>query len=330
MDIVFESIIRIFQYSHFPETPSITSIFAFSMDFVLLCCIIGFFMPVKSIKGLDIGKILQAMQGEINIPIIGFFFKNSPYILVNLGLIGTFLGVSISLLDFNSNSISESIPKLIDGMKTSFLTSFLGISYSLICYLLKKLKTDINSKEITLVEMNPVILLHKIQGELQKLVEEERIRKDTYNEKTEQKISFLRSLAESNEKMRNLLKEKSDREINGYPSESLDRLQEILEGMQSQQATLMQDQKQNMVEMNSLIISMNSELSDHINKTLLSANDQILNLSRENIENLDKSIEKEINKVVNQLSSGLKQIVENFVDEMDEIVKHIKMINEVK
>jgi len=55
-----------------------------------------------------------------------------PSLLVSIGLLGTFWGIFIGLAEFDSQQISESIPKLLDGMKTAFHTSLVGMSLSLL------------------------------------------------------------------------------------------------------------------------------------------------------------------------------------------------------
>lgn len=54
--------------------------------------------------------------------------------LVGLGLLGTFLGLTLGISDFdssNTNRINESIQGLLDGMDTAFLTSLLGMGASI-------------------------------------------------------------------------------------------------------------------------------------------------------------------------------------------------------
>jgi hypothetical protein len=53
-----------------------------------------------------------------------------PNLLAALGIIGTFMGIFFGLLKFDTAKIDESIPSLLDGMKTAFLTSLLGLVLS--------------------------------------------------------------------------------------------------------------------------------------------------------------------------------------------------------
>ena len=54
-----------------------------------------------------------------------------PSLSVSCGIFGTFWGIFIGLSGFDTAHISESIPTLLEGMKTAFFTSLIGMSVSL-------------------------------------------------------------------------------------------------------------------------------------------------------------------------------------------------------
>ena len=51
---------------------------------------------------------------------------------ITIGIFGTFFGVFIGLLDFNADDITASVPKLINGLQTAFVTSIAGLLANLI------------------------------------------------------------------------------------------------------------------------------------------------------------------------------------------------------
>ena len=51
----------------------------------------------------------------------------APSILTSIGIFGTFLGVALGLNEFNTTSIEESVPQLLEGLKTAFWTSIAGL-----------------------------------------------------------------------------------------------------------------------------------------------------------------------------------------------------------
>lgn len=60
------------------------------------------------------------------------FTQYVPTLLTSLGILGTFCGIVAGLLDFKPNNIDVSINGLLEGMKTAFTTSLVGMSSSII------------------------------------------------------------------------------------------------------------------------------------------------------------------------------------------------------
>ena len=55
-----------------------------------------------------------------------------PSVLTTLGVLGTFIGITYGLSDFNTTNISASISVLLDGLKAAFWTSIVGMSCSIV------------------------------------------------------------------------------------------------------------------------------------------------------------------------------------------------------
>ena len=51
----------------------------------------------------------------------------APNILTSIGIFGTFLGVALGLWHFDTTDIQGSVPKLMDGLKTAFWSSIVGL-----------------------------------------------------------------------------------------------------------------------------------------------------------------------------------------------------------
>ena len=56
---------------------------------------------------------------------------DEPQAIASLGVLGTFIGISYSLLQFNSGDIEASVPALLGGMRTAFVTSVVGMIWSM-------------------------------------------------------------------------------------------------------------------------------------------------------------------------------------------------------
>ena len=71
--------------------------------------------------------------------IVYFFLKEKQYskesvlgnIASTIGVLGTFVGISIGLWKFNPNDITSSVPLLLSGMKIAFATSIIGMAASI-------------------------------------------------------------------------------------------------------------------------------------------------------------------------------------------------------
>ena len=86
-------------------------------------------------------------------------------ILTTIGVLGTFVGVCIGLYNFDVTNIEGSIPPLLDGLKTAFITSIVGMFFSIICKRFPNIKTT--SKKIDGATIDTLAnLLNNIKDEL--------------------------------------------------------------------------------------------------------------------------------------------------------------------
>lgn len=68
---------------------------------------------------------------------------NFPTIISTLGVLGTFYGITKGLWHFDTINLNDSIPKLLDGLKTAFWTSLAGMFGSMILsFIINKLYDD--------------------------------------------------------------------------------------------------------------------------------------------------------------------------------------------
>ena len=59
------------------------------------------------------------------------FTAYAPAFLISLGIFGTFVGIVIGLVDFDSNQIDKSVRDLLEGLKTAFISSIAGLGSGL-------------------------------------------------------------------------------------------------------------------------------------------------------------------------------------------------------
>ena len=60
--------------------------------------------------------------------------------MTGVGILGTFMGIVLGLMDFDTFQIQASIPMLLAGMKTAFVTSVVGLAASILTEIIEKLK----------------------------------------------------------------------------------------------------------------------------------------------------------------------------------------------
>jgi hypothetical protein len=58
-------------------------------------------------------------------------YRDYRSLIVSLGLLGTFTGIVLGLWDFDTHEIRSSVPQLLDGLKTAFITSIAGMALSI-------------------------------------------------------------------------------------------------------------------------------------------------------------------------------------------------------
>lgn len=67
----------------------------------------------------------------------GQFVAYVPTLLASIGILGTFLGISIGLANFDTTNIDNSISELLAGMRTAFCTSLFGMTFSILFKIIK-------------------------------------------------------------------------------------------------------------------------------------------------------------------------------------------------
>lgn len=100
--------------------------------------------------------------------------RSGPTLLTTLGVLGTFVGIALGLLDFDVRNIDESVPQLLAGLKVAFLTSILGLATSIV---LKAVQTLTPEPETEEAEVTPEVIhaaLKAIREGIDKAASQER------------------------------------------------------------------------------------------------------------------------------------------------------------
>lgn len=110
-----------------------------------------------------------------------------------LGVLGTFVGIFIGLMDFNVQDIQGSVPELLGGLKTAFITSIVGM----VCSMIVKLyyKND-NDEVYSSPEFEQGTEIKKELAYLVELMKD--VRRILTENETSKKISFLQESVQTN------------------------------------------------------------------------------------------------------------------------------------
>ena len=119
-----------------------------NISFVLKCifvavipavCVMGYYLVANG--KIDIVTMLFLIV-TIVVPMLFIMYNKPIGIITNfastMGVLGTFVGVFIGLLEFDTSDISASVPPLLEGLKTAFLTSIVGMIVALLVKLFYK------------------------------------------------------------------------------------------------------------------------------------------------------------------------------------------------
>ncbi|WP_308363742.1 MULTISPECIES: MotA/TolQ/ExbB proton channel family protein [unclassified Microbulbifer] len=90
------------------------------------------------------------------------FVDQGPGFLTSLGILGTFVGIIIGLYEFSLEDIDRSIAELMEGLKTAFITSVVGLALSLLLRVFSRmlrLPSDPVQETATIDDLNRNLLV---------------------------------------------------------------------------------------------------------------------------------------------------------------------------
>ncbi|MAY22483.1 MAG: hypothetical protein CMC74_06875 [Flavobacteriaceae bacterium] len=64
--------------------------------------------------------------------VIPYIYDSIPSVFTTIGVLGTFVGIYFGLRGFDVNNMEQGIPVLLEGLKTAFTTSIIGVSLALV------------------------------------------------------------------------------------------------------------------------------------------------------------------------------------------------------
>ena len=224
-------------------------------------------------------------------------------LIISSGVLGTFIGIFIGLMDFNTQNIKDSIPILLEGLKVAFLTSILGMFLSILLSFLQKStkKEDRNELEI----LNSI---------------DENLRNNS--------INIINLLNEKFDKTNSILLKSIDTLSKGATKEIINSLENIIKDFNR---NLTEQFGENFKELNesvkNMIIWQNSykESITILNSSLEKSINKISNLDNR-LENITTNYEK-IDFIHNRLEEIIKTN-ENQINNIEIHLKNLKIVGD--
>ncbi|MGP0630651.1 hypothetical protein ACTRW9_13175 [Nitrospina sp. 32_T5] len=258
-----------------------------------------------------------------------------PNFLISLGILGTFIGICNGLMEFDPNEIRASVPKLLEGMKTAFISSIAGIIGGLLVkvshyYTERKdyKKEDRLPESITIADLYKKLngIHHSMVGneESSLITQVKNFRTDTRDELQKLNNSvekFLKDMAENNSKALIQALEEVMRDFNAkineqfgenfkQLNEAVGKILEWQERYRIQMEEMIQQQTQTTTNM--------SEAVEHFRQTM--KNGENLHLISESMRELLQGLEAQRN--------DLKKHLKAFAEVSDKAVNGLPKIEE--
>ncbi len=242
-----------------------------------------------------------------------YIFNSIPSVFTTLGILGTFLGIFFGLLNFDVHDIEGSIPQLLSGMKTAFLTSIFGIVLSLI-----------TSKFISYAVKKGETEGHYDSEEVQKLNELVIALKTSIDENQKNFLELKKAISSDNDdslsthflKLRTIMGDEMSKMNKSLGGDSETSLLTQFQLMRDEQKTIGKENKESISEIKSTM-SLNSKMFAEKFDEFSAL------LERSNTEALVKAIENVIGGFNDRLNELIERLVKENFEELNTSVQQL-------
>ncbi|TKB97043.1 hypothetical protein [Pedobacter cryophilus] len=247
-----------------------------------------------------------------------YIFDSIPQVFPTLGILGTFLGIAYGLFYFDVKHMDDSIPELLNGLKTAFIASIFGIIGLLIFSKLTALVQHTNEKDKA-VSSDEITALNTLIDHTKKASSENAINFKTLNS------SIIgdgdESLATQFAKIKNQMTEQT---------EKLSKIQTALGG-DSETSLLTQIQKlraeqgeyAKLTSTNSTFIVETMNKNNEIIRTKFDEFTKLLT------ENNTKALVEAMEKVITDFNTQMNELIQRLVKEnFEELNNSVKNLND--
>lgn len=261
-------------------------------------------------------------------------YKNEKHvdyksIIVSLGVLGTFVGILIGLADFNTSDIKGSIPLLLDGLKTSFVTSVEGMIISVFLSVIQKSSgkgtTEDELSALKNIELRLASLesIDKKMDSLKKLDDMHQVsalmntKLDSIDTNFKNLSNDINSIKEHMTHSQNQLFEFLQENLENIKTSLEDAVEKLAEGAS----------KEIINALNEVIKDFNNNLIEQFGDNFKQLNESVKNMIiwQENYKNTIENLEKTLNQAVKSISTTDEKL-DNMAESYNKIeITHKKL-----
>lgn len=147
-------------------------------------------VAVIIISAIMSGVYIQSQNSKGNLIAKRRWIQQLPSLISTLGVLGTFFGITIGLIFFDTSDLDKSIPLLLEGLKTAFFTSLAGMIGSLL--LSRQVSTLYDNEDKGVSDVNQAAGL--ITESVRKMSENNVNTLGVFMRKTEQQTNILQTI----------------------------------------------------------------------------------------------------------------------------------------
>ncbi|WP_221901654.1 methyl-accepting chemotaxis protein [Bathymodiolus platifrons methanotrophic gill symbiont] len=273
------------------------------------------------------------------------YVNYSATLLTSLGILGTFIGIVIGLLDFNAEDIDGSIGSLLAGLKTAFITSLVGMAASIIFKLLEAIPLFVKDERIDLQDVGAEDLYRAINDQGRLMLESSLVQQGLL---TDLKRAIVGGEDDTLVSQVKLLR--GDMNDNHKTSKTMDERLAIIQTVSTkQQQTFQQFSDKLWIRLqdvaDTIAKSATEEVIKALNDVITSFNNNLIEQFGDNFKALDESVKKlvvwqgkygqQVDEMVKQYTLGVSAIkqtetsVANISDKSSQINETMKNLQEV-
>ena len=218
------------------------------------------------------------------------FVTNTPNLLASIGVLGTFTGIVIGLIDFDPTpiKIDDSISKLLEGLKTAFITSLVGMGGSIAFKILNATPLLLPRERVTTGKDVGPALLDAMRSQGNQL---EALRQAIAGDEES-------SLAGQIKLFRSDTRDRYDAEKN-YMEHSLGAFTKLTEQVGNQRETF-----------EAFTVELWQRLSDFAEMLSKSATEQVINALKEVIADFNKNLTEQFGENFKALDAAVQRLVQ--------------------